>query len=385
MELQLPAGITLETFLTEYWQRRPLYMPGALREYDFPLSPEELAGLACEPVLESRLVTHGGGDRWELRHGPFDERTFLSLPEENWTLLVQDLDKFLPEVARLLEPFRFIPSWRFDDVMVSYAAPGGSVGPHIDTYDVFLVQGSGKRRWMIDPAPASRELLPDLPVRILAEFGPKQEWVLEQGDVLYLPPGVAHWGIAETPTMNWSVGLRAPSHQELLDSFAQFLLERMPPGDHYRDPPLTPARQPGRIPSAARKHTFGALDRWLEDEELREAWFGSFMTEVKPHLSIEPPEEPVPPEVLESRLAAGARLQRHPFARFAWSRRGAGGCWLFTSGEARSTKLPEEWLERLCSAPSLGKEALLPEPHREPCIQLLAGLFNQGQLEWSDE
>ncbi len=385
MKLRLPSGISLETFLSDYWQRQPLYMPDALREYDFPLTPEELAGLACEEALESRLVTGHGDSGWTLRNGPFDEETFLSLPEENWTLLVQDVDKFLPEVARLLEPFGFIPSWRFDDVMVSYATPGGSVGPHIDTYDVFLVQGSGLRRWMIDPAPASKALIPDPPVRILAHFEPKQEWVLKQGDVLYLPPGVAHWGVAETPTMNWSVGLRAPAHQELLDSFAQFLLERMPAEAHYEDPAITPTDQPGMIPASVYRHTFEALDRWLTDESLREHWLGSFMTEAKPHLVTAPPDEPVSGKMVHHKLLEGARLQRHPFARLAWSRRGGGGSWLFASGEARATELPETLLEQLCSAPVLDRTQLPPAPHLESWLELLAELFNQGQLEWRHE
>jgi len=379
MKLHLPPGLDPGRFLEEYWQRRPLLMRGALREYDFPLSPEELAGLACEAELESRLVLDHGNDRWELRHGPFDEETFLELPGENWTLLVQDVDKFLPEVARLLEPFRFLPAWRFDDVMISYAAPGGSVGPHIDTYDVFLVQGTGRRRWRIQRHPRSEALLPGLPVRILAEFEPDEEWVLEAGDVLYLPPGVAHWGVAETPTMNWSVGLRAPALQEMLDSFAQFLLERMPEEDHYRDPPMQPAREPGRIPAPAVTRTFGELDRWLGDEALRQQWFGAFMTEVKPHLAIEPPDAPLTPETLDERMAGGARLRRHPFARFAWSERKGGGNWLFVSGEAYAVTLPGAFLEHLCSAPFLAADDL-PAAEQE-ALTLLAGLVNLGQLE----
>ncbi|WP_293674967.1 cupin domain-containing protein, partial [Thiolapillus sp.] len=181
MQLQLPSSISVQDFLDHYWQKQPLLMRNAIQNYDFYLTPEELAGLACEEEVESRMVLRHGEQDWELRHGPFDEETFTRLPE----------------VAQLLQAFQFIPSWRFDDIMVSYAVTGGSVGPHTDTYDVFLIQASGKRRWQIGNRAGSDALLPDLPVRILEKFAPEETWTLEPGDVLYLPLGVAHWGVAE--------------------------------------------------------------------------------------------------------------------------------------------------------------------------------------------
>ncbi len=481
MKLRFPEGIDTETFLRDYWQKRPLLMRGALTEYDFPLEPEELAGLACEEEIESRLVIghdrykrvfdlvkdfgtsespkstrsstthwcpgrpgqpafrhniasslrlhtglpydwtprsdaplgsplapsarrvsrvasrlpgttrlrfalHGGQRRWELHHGPFDESRFSELPESRWTLLVQDVDKYLPEVARLLEPFRFIPSWRFDDVMISYAVPGGSVGPHIDTYDVFLVQGMGRRRWQIQPHPTRDALIPDLPVRILSEFEPEQEWVVEPGDVLYLPPGVAHWGIAEEACMSWSVGLRAPSHQEMLDSFTNFLLERMPEAEHYRDPPLPPAKQPARIPADVVPHTFNELDRWLQDERLRQRWFGSFVTEVKAHLAIEPPAEPLSKGEILHHLRQGGLLKRHPFSHFAWMETGAGECLLFACGDIYETSgLSPDLLETLCSADAIDEEALTPCIDDDSFLNTLTELVNLGYLELAHE
>ena len=386
MKLQFPGDLTAEDFLSRYWQQRPLLMRGALLEYDFPLEAEELAGLACEEEMESRLVTGPQQGRWELHHGPFSEAFFQQLPEHDWTLLVQDVDKHLPEVAALLQPFRFIPAWRFDDVMISYAAPGGSVGPHIDTYDVFLVQGSGRRRWQIQSDPRRDALLPDLPIRILAEFEPEQEWILEQGDVLYLPPGVAHWGVAEEACMTWSVGLRAPSHQEMLDSFARFLLERMPETAHYGDPPLKPASQPGRIPQGTSQHLFSELDRWLLDGRLRKRWFGSFMTEVKSHLHIEPPAGPVAADRLVRELRRGRRLRRHPFSRFAWCRNEQGEPLLFVCGEVYETRgWSDELLENLCSADSFDAGLLAPCLAEQDCVKLLVELLNLGFLEFEDE
>ena len=384
MKLRFPSGITPSDFLETYWQKRPLFMPGALAEYDFPLAPEELAGLACEPEVESRLVRDRDFAHWELLHGPFDEAFFTALPDEHWTLLVQDLDKYLPEVARLLAPFEFIPRWRFDDVMVSYASPGGSVGPHVDTYDVFLVQGMGRRRWQIQTRPDVQALLPELPVRILAHFEPEEEWVLEQGDVLYLPPGVAHWGIAETPTMNWSVGLRAPTFSEMIDSFGQFLIEELPAEDHYRDPPFGPVADPSRIDPGQADTLFRQLARWLDDPDLRRQWFGRFMTETKPHLTIAPLDPPLEAETLSSRLQRGERLGRHPFARFAWSPplKPQGPPWLFVSGEAHPWPDSEHSLQALCNAPLLDWTTLASCLAREGCRALLTELVNQGQLEF---
>ena len=381
MELQLPEGIDLRHFLDHYWQQRPLLMRGALKEYDFPLDAGELAGLACEEAVESRLVIGDDHAHWQLEHGPFDETRFAALPETGWTLLVQDVDKYLPEVARLLQPFAFLPRWRFDDVMISYAVPGGSVGPHIDTYDVFLVQGQGRRRWLIDTSPRSEELLPDLPIRILAEFRPEQEWLLEGGDVLYLPPGVAHWGIAETECMTWSVGVRDPSIQEMLDSFAQFLMERIPEREHYRDPPLSPPVSSSAIPPDFVARTFSDLDRWLRNDDLRRRWFGCFVTEVKSHLLIEPPERPVSAAELRPLLEEGNRLSRHPFARFAWSGSEATEPLLFACGEVFDARgLSPELLEALCSASHIEHPLLRSCLADSPCRQLLAELVSLGYL-----
>lgn len=386
MKLRFPDGITEESFLRDYWQKQPLFMPGALADYDFPLEPDELAGLACEEEIESRLVVGHDRSRWELHHGPFDESRFAHLPDSNWTLLVQDVDKYLPEVARLLQPFRFIPCWRFDDVMISYAAPGGSVGPHIDTYDVFLVQGMGRRRWQIQTRPSQEALIPDLPIRILAEFEPEQEWILKQGDLLYLPPGVAHWGTAEGECMSWSVGLRAPSHQEMLDSFARFLLERVPEGEHYRDPPLHPTDQPAAIPAAFVHHIFSELDRWLQDGQLRSRWFGSFMTEVKEHLVIEPAATPLSTKDLQHHLQRGGRLKRHPFARLAWSQTDSGESLLFVCGEVYETSgMTPGLLEKICTAEILDAHSLMPCLEDPPFLQTITELVNLGCLELEHE
>lgn len=179
------AGLTSAEFLRDVWQQQPLLIRGAFPDFDNPLSPDELAGLACEDNIEARLVEEQGPDGpWQVSHGPFDETTFARLPERDWTLLVQAVDHYVPEVAALLENFTFLPRWRLDDIMVSYAPPGGSVGPHLDQYDVFLLQGCGQRRWQLggqvaDDAPILRGI--DLRILETFEVNADQDWVLEPG------------------------------------------------------------------------------------------------------------------------------------------------------------------------------------------------------------
>lgn len=227
--LEVLGGISAREFLRDYWQKKPLLIRQAIPGFQSPISPDELAGLSLEEEVESRLVIEHGAQPWELRRGPFTEETYQSLPERDWTLLVQAVDQFVPEVSELLEHFRFLPSWRIDDVMISYAAPGGGVGPHFDNYDVFLLQGYGKRRWRIGQMCDSQSpLMKHADLRILADFEGSDDWVLEPGDMLYLPPRLAHLGTAVDECMTYSVGFRAPSAAEVLTHFTDFLAQFLP-------------------------------------------------------------------------------------------------------------------------------------------------------------
>src|SRR5690606_11028031 len=189
-----PPGMSPEAFLRCYWHKRPLLVRTAFPGYQTPVMPEDLAGLACEDGVLARLISHDrGSDSWDVRHGPFQEEDFPGMPDHDWTLLVQDVDKWDADVAALLEQFRFLPRWRIDDVMISFAATGGSVGAHVDHYDVFLLQAYGHRRWQIDASVAMGRPAPDLSfrkdaaIKLLREFNPSHDWVLAPGDMLYLP------------------------------------------------------------------------------------------------------------------------------------------------------------------------------------------------------
>ena len=248
-----PLGMTPAQFMRDYWQKRPLLIRNAFPDFTPPLQPDDLAGLALEEEALSRLIVHDERrDRWSVKTGPLSEDDFAKTPSANWTLLVQDVDKWDADVAALLESFRFLPSWRVDDIMISYAEPGGGVGAHVDQYDVFLLQGLGQRHWAISDDPAApTEFRDDVELKQLKHFEPTHEWLLEPGDMLYLPPGVPHDGVAfGGPCMTLSVGMRAPSRAELASDLADYLVERLPDEQRYRDPDLAPAKASGEQPAA---------------------------------------------------------------------------------------------------------------------------------------
>jgi 50S ribosomal protein L16 3-hydroxylase len=292
--IRFPEGIDAEQFLRDYWQRKPLLIRQGLPGFHSPLDGDELAGLALEEDVESRIVMEQGFDGpWELHHGPFGEADFRRLPDDSpWTLLVQAVDLWLPEVRALIDEFDFLPRWRIDDIMVSYANDRGGVGPHFDHYDVFLVQGSGKRRWQVGPScDETSPLLEGTPLKILADFQATAEYILEPGDILYLPPRVAHLGEAVGECMTYSVGFRAPTGTEMLSDLATELASRDIDLD-YRDPPLTPDMASDTIDPAFIREARKVLYRILDDETLLGEWFASYMTAPRyPDLDADEPAQ----------------------------------------------------------------------------------------------
>ncbi|ERI50182.1 cupin domain-containing protein [Pseudomonas sp. AOB-7] len=382
--LQLLGGLTAREFLRDYWQKKPLLVRQAVPGFESPISPDELAGLALEEEVESRLVIEHGERPWELQRGPFAEDSFQNLPERDWTLLVQAVDQFVPEVAELLEDFKFLPKWRIDDLMISFAAPGGGVGPHFDNYDVFLLQGYGHRRWQIGQMCDSESpLLPHADLKILAEFEPTDEWVLAPGDMLYLPPRLAHCGTAEDDCMTYSVGFRAPSAAEVLTHFTDFLGQFLPEEERYSDADIQPSEDPNQIQRDALERLKALLNEHMSDERLLMTWFGQFMTEPKyPELvaGIEIDEE----EFLGS-LEDGAVIIRNPSARMAWSEVGEDLV-LFASGQSRlvSARL-RELLKLICSADALHIDNLGAWLADDEGRTLLWELVKQGSLGFADE
>lgn len=295
------GNISTRQFLHEYWQKKPLLVRNAFPGFSGLLSPQELAGLACLDEAQSRLVQHKG-DRWLLRDGPFADHDFAHLPKTKWTLLVQGVNHFLPEAERLLREFDFVPHARLDDLMVSYAPKGGSVGPHFDSYDVFLLQGLGQRHWQIS-AQQDMTLVPDAPLKILQHFQPEQEWTLGPGDLLYLPPRYAHFGVAEGDCMTYSVGFRAPSAQELATQFLAFLQDRIQVDGMYQDPDLAPQRHPAEIGSKMLNQVRRMLAQIRWDRSDVAQFLGQYLSEPKTHVFFEPPQRPLAPNTFAQRCS----------------------------------------------------------------------------------
>jgi 50S ribosomal protein L16 3-hydroxylase len=287
--LALLGGLTPEQFLRDYWHKKPLLIRQAIPDFSGILSPDELAGLSCEEDVQSRLVIQQGG-QWRLEHGPFAESRFAKLPERDWTLLVQSLNHHLPEAQQLMQQFSFLPYARLDDLMVSYAPDGGGVGPHFDSYDVFLLQGMGQRRWRISEQ-KDLSLVEGVPLKILQHFETQEEWVLQAGDMLYLPPHLAHWGIAVGDCMTYSIGFRAPSHQELIHAMLSFLQDQEWGDERYSDPDLTMSNQPALISNDMIGKVNSILQKIKITPELVGSFLASYLSEPKPHVVIDMPRK----------------------------------------------------------------------------------------------
>jgi len=279
--------------MQRHWQRKPLLVRQAIPGFSPLLTRQALFSLASEPQVESRLVMGEDGGRrdWHMRRGPFQRRQLPALSEPDWTLLVQGVDLHHDGVAALMHQFRFLPDARLDDVMISYATDGGGVGPHFDSYDVFLLQAHGRRRWRIGPQRDLR-LREDLPLKILSHFKPEAEWVLEPGDLLYLPPRYAHDGIAQGECMTWSIGFRAPRQDEL----AQELLARVAEGASealantmYQDASQAATSRPAQMPVALQSFARDAVQALLKQPRLIDQALGEYLTEPKPQVWFEAP------------------------------------------------------------------------------------------------
>jgi 50S ribosomal protein L16 3-hydroxylase len=373
------GGLTARAFLRDHWQRRPLLVRGAFPGWTDPLSPDELAGLATEPDAHARIVRQTDAPpHWRVDLGPFDPDAFTGLPEDRWTLLVRHVDLYVPGVVALLADFRFLPSWRVDDVMVSYAAPGGTVGPHLDSYDVFLIQGQGKRRWQVGAGPVQGppDLLPGLDLQVLADFRPAEEWVLEPGDMLYLPPRVPHHGVAEGECLTYSVGFRAPTRQEVLAGFLEAAVAAADPEDRYADLGLSPTAHPGRIAPQtlawARKVVREAVGTGPEID----AWFGRHLTE-----GPEPEGGALAWKALRAHVARGRPLARPAGVRAAYTG-GRDGPTLFMAGEDHPLPARLAPLVRLLAdADRYSAEALAPWLDDPDAAPLLRALAARGLLE----
>jgi 50S ribosomal protein L16 3-hydroxylase len=383
----------LARFMREHWQKKPLLVRGAFPVQHDPLTPEEIAGLACEEGVESRIVRERGGSApWEVMWGPHPESRFADLPDEGWTLLVQELNRHVPAAALMLEPFSFLPNVRVDDVMVSYAAPGGSVGPHLDSYDVFLVQGMGERRWQYDTRPTKdARFKPALELRILERFEPDADEVLGPGDMLYLPPGFAHHGVAVTPCLTYSIGFRAPVFGEMWRSLAAYAASHTAEGSKLlADPPLAPAKNPGAIPPALLASVRAAIREMDASDEALDRWFASFATRLSPGHQLTAPRKKIDERAVLARIARGDLVARSEEGRWAYLPRaraggaGKGALLLYVAGEELEVPAPATELARvICSARRFEGSVLAPLLKTAAARALIVRLFGLGALAFA--
>ncbi|MCO8611469.1 cupin domain-containing protein [Burkholderia multivorans] len=342
----LLGGLTPAQFMRRYWQKKPLLIRQAMPGVKPPVTRDALFELAADYDAESRLITHFR-NKWQLAHGPFEPGSLPAVTRDAWTLLVQGLDLHVDAARALLDRFRFIPDARLDDLMISYATNGGGVGPHFDSYDVFLLQVEGRRRWRIG-AQQDLSLRAGVPLKILANFEPTDEWVLEPGDMLYLPPHIAHDGIADGECMTCSIGFRAPSAGELGAQFLYYLAERgglrdSAADDLYRDPKQPAVAAPAELPPAMVERVAEIVDaiRWRKRDVAE--FLGCYLSEPKSNVVFEPPARPLSEAAFVAQASRrGIRLDRR--AALLYNARS-----YFINGEEGPLEEAGEWLPELAN------------------------------------
>lgn len=310
--------------MCDVWQRRPMLIRGALKELTAPIDRARLFELARDPAVESRLITQQDG-RWSLRHGPLSR--LPSLRRAYWTLLAQGVDLHDDAARDLLSRFRFVPDARLDDLMVSYATDGGGVGPHIDSYDVFLLQASGRRRWRI----SGQRKLPlqrDAPIKVLEGFRASQEWVLEAGDMLYLPPGVAHEGVAIGECLTYSIGFRAPGYQQLLEPWFADYAEHAKSAGRYTDRGAAAAIRAAALPPAMARDIHAKLVQRQPGITDTERFLLRHLTEPKATTVFSPPKVLSSTEFQRKARSRGLKLDRKSRMIYSKAAIGINGEWI---------------------------------------------------------
>lgn len=381
-----PLGeMSIETFMQDYWQKKPLLIRQAFPAFETPMLPDELAGLSCEEEVNSRIVIEKGGDHpWQAIHGPMDEAIFAKMPETHWTLVVNDLEKYVPELAWITDQFRFIPEWYLDDLMSSWAAPEGSVGPHVDLYDVFILQGSGSRRWQINTRPVAEDnVIPELAIRLQKDFTPQYEWILEPGDMMYLPAGVSHYGISLGESMSYSIGFKATSHEALVNDFIAHITSDLSINKTYQLPGQAVQAHSNEISSAAIEQVRTIFRNYLDPKHPELArWFGRYVSDSKVDFLNEC-EEPVNTfsQLLDLQESLDVPLLRHPSSRFAFTSIHEQ-ILLFIDGE--DYRVTKKFACGLCDSRELNLREL-QQHAAEQELRLIVDLYNSGKLYLADE
>lgn len=383
----LLGNVSLSKFLEEYWQQKFLLIRDAIADYSCPISANEMAGLACEPEVESRIIIEQAENHWRCMHGPFDDSTFTQLPDTHWTLLLQSANLYIEEFAQLLEQFKFIPNWRVDDIMVSYAAPNGSVGPHIDNYDVFLLQAQGTRRWSVSTQVAQEsDYTPNLDLKILKSFNAENTWELKAGDMLYLPPGVAHHGVAQEDVedcITVSIGFRAPNYAELSSALLDEVITRqvdVNESKFYQDPNLPTQKNAGEISDWAVKKIDKIVQQEIDNIMKDGDWLGKFLTSNT--VQLEEQEElvqTVTPEQCLQLLTEGQQFVRNESCNMAFINKDNSEIRFYCNGQATCYSLELlPIISLVCNNRYPSSDLLVDTLDTKEAKKFLCELLNQG-------
>jgi len=362
-------------FLEKYWQKKPVVLKNAFPDFVDPITPDELAGLAMEPEVDSRLVSQTQG-QWQASNGPFEH--FDGLGETGWSLLAQAVNHWHMPSAELVRPFRVLPDWRLDDLMISFSVPGGGVGPHIDQYDVFIIQGMGSRRWRVGDKLPLKQFCPHPALLHVEPFAPIIDEDLEPGDILYIPPGFPHDGFTHETALNYSVGFRGPNGRDLISSFADYALENDLGGEHYSDPDLTCRDHVGKVEEYELARIRNMMHALLDQPEDFKQWFGRFATTPRHELDIAPAEPPYEAHDIVDALMQGDSLNRLSGLRVL-----NVGERFFVNSEPLETENYRA-ADALCRYTRLGRKELGDALQDPEFIAELTALVNQGYWHFDD-
>jgi 50S ribosomal protein L16 3-hydroxylase len=379
------GALSVTDFLNDYWQKKPLLIKAGFQHFVDPLSADELAGLAVEEDIESRIVSCID-KKWAMQTGPFED--FSSFGDKDWTLLVQAVDHWHPQAAKLLDPFRFIPNWRIDDLMVSFSAPGGGVGPHLDQYDVFIIQGSGKRHWRVGmPDPRLQQTCPHPRLLQVSPFTDCIDVITEPGDILYIPPGCPHDGISIENSLNYSVGFRAPAQKDLLTGLVDHLIDHDISGSRFTDSGRSCAEASvGAIADDDLAKVQQLLLDLVSDKTMLPAWFGSLITRAKHELDLNEPDPHYGSDEIGEYLEEGSVLSRTGGLRCCYYQQNSDSdILLFINGDQFTLPANElSTAQLLCNYTELASVQNLHFCHSAERLMLLTNLINQGYWYFSE-
>lgn len=366
-------------FLTKYWQKKPVVIKQGFKNFVDPILPDELAGLAMEEEVESRLV-YKKDEKWQAEFGPFEQ--YEHLGDKDWSLVVQALDNFSEEAAELIEPFRFLPHWRLDDLMASFATEGGGVGPHVDNYDVFICQGSGKRHWRVGDNSKQTEVIAHEALLHVEAFEAIIDVELEPGDILYIPPGFPHEGIALEPSMSFSVGFRANSTVSLLSALADHLIDNELGTELLEDADRQAITHSGEITNNDYDSIKNQLNSLLENEDVFKSFVGKFLTNAKHELDLMPSEEPFERDEVSQLLTIHSIKRLGGLRAFYFEDTINDGVFYINGEQKNVANEIVPVIKLLCDQSIVTTDELAPWYDNEQFLSLMSELLDQGFWFW---